>query len=121
MRGLGAPGAEAMLKAGWAEIVTAFCRGKKRFHLGGAAIEAADVADEGARKDRRHIDALKLVVESTDGAMDAHEQWLRAGRRAGDGGFETHELLPERTAFCLLIFAARFCPHRRHSGLLVMH
>jgi hypothetical protein len=30
-------------------------------------------------------------------------------------------LLPERTAFCLLIFAARFCPHRRHSGLLVMH
>lgn len=105
-----------MLKAGWAEIVAALSRGMKRVHVRRAAIEAAYAADKGAREDRRHIDALKLVVEPAGGAVNTREEWLRAGRRAGDGCFETHELVPKRTAFCLLIFAARFCPHRHHSG-----
>lgn len=88
MSRFGATRAEPMLKAGGAQMVTALCGGMKRFHLGGAAIEAANVADEGARQKRRHVDALKLIVEPTDGAMNVQQEWLHGGRGAGYHGFQ---------------------------------
>lgn len=83
------------MKTGRAEMVPALSRRMKRLHLSRAAIEAANVADERAREEWRHIDALKLLVESTDGAVNGDQEWLCAGRRAGDRGFQTQELLPE--------------------------
>ena len=95
MSGLGASRVEPMLKAGRAKMVAALRGGMKRFHLGGAAIKAAHVADERPRQERRHIDVLKLVVDPADGAMNVHKERLHAGRGAGYRSFQSSELLPE--------------------------
>ncbi len=67
----------------------------KRFHLGGAAIKAANLAHDGAGQERRYIDALKLIVEPTDGAVNVHQEWLHVGRCAGNRGFQLQQALPE--------------------------
>ena len=41
----------------------------------------------------RHIDALKLIVERADGAVNIHKEWLRAGRRARNRRFQAQEVL----------------------------
>lgn len=95
MSGLGASRVETMLKAGGAKMVAALRGGMKRFHLGGAAIKAAHVADERPRQERRHIDVLKLVVDPADGAMNVHKEWLHATRGARYRSFQSSKLLPE--------------------------
>ena len=89
MSGFGASRAESMLKASGAKMVTALCGRMKRFHLGSPAIEAANVADEGAGQERRHIDALKLIVQLTDSAMNVQKERLRTGRCPGNRGFQS--------------------------------
>ncbi|ODT44258.1 MAG: hypothetical protein ABS70_05940 [Nitrospira sp. SCN 59-13] len=95
MGGLSASRTEPMLKASGAKMVPTLCGCMKRLHLGGAAIEAANMADEGAREEGRHIDALKLVVELTDGAVNVQEEGLHAGGRAGNRDFQSYKLLPK--------------------------
>lgn len=76
-------------------MITALRRGMERLHVCRAAIKAANVADERAGQERRHIDALKLFVEPTDGPVNVHQDWLRAGRCAGNRGFQLQQALPE--------------------------
>ena len=87
--GLGTSRPEPVLKAGRAQMVAALRRRMKRLHLGGPAIEAANMAHEGAGQERRHIDALQLIVESTGRAMNIQEEGLHAGRGAGNRGFQS--------------------------------
>ena len=47
--GFCAAGAEALMKAGRTEMVTALCRSMKRLHVRCSAIKTADLAHEGAR------------------------------------------------------------------------
>ena len=96
-------------------MIAALRGGMERFHLAGAAIKAANVADERAGQERRHIDALKLIVESTDGAVNVHKEWLYGGRCAGNRGFQLQQTLPEGPTFLLLLFAGRSRSHRRNS------
>ena len=87
--GLGASRPEPVLKAGGAQMVAALRGRMKRLHLGGPAIEAANLAHERARQERRHIDALQLIVEPTGRAMNVQEEGLHAGRGAGNRGFQS--------------------------------
>ena len=89
MSGLGASRAEPMLKAAGAEMIPALCRCMKRLHRGGSAIEAANLAHESAGQERRHIDALKLIVQLTDSAMNVQRERLRTGRCPGNRGFQS--------------------------------
>ena len=87
--GLGTSRPEPVLKAGRAQMVAALRRSMKRLHLGGPAIEAANMAHEGAGQERRHINALQLIVEPTGRAMNVQEEGLHAGRGAGNRGFQS--------------------------------
>ena len=89
MSGLSASRAEPMLKASGAKMVTALCGCMKRLHLGGAAIKAANVADEGAGQERRHIDALKLIVEPADGTVNVQKEGLHARCGARNRDFQS--------------------------------
>ena len=93
MSGLGASRAEPMLKAAGAEMIPALCRCMKRLHRGGSAIEAANLTHESAGQERRHIDALKLIVQPTGRAMNVQEEGLHAGRGAGNRGFQSEQVL----------------------------
>ncbi|MCC6965950.1 MAG: hypothetical protein IT391_06665 [Nitrospira sp.] len=67
----------------------------KRLHPGGPAIEAAQVADEGAGQERRDIDALQLIVQPTNGAVNVSEKWLYLDGGARNCRFQPQELLPK--------------------------
>ena len=65
-----AAGMESMLKTGRAEMVAALGRAVEGFHIAGAAIKTADLAYEGARQERRAIDALQLIMEPKGGPVN---------------------------------------------------
>lgn len=87
--GLGASRAEPILKAGGAQMVAALRGRMKRLHFGGPAIEAANLAHERAGQERRHIDALQLIVEPTDGAVNVQQEGLYASRGTGYRSFQS--------------------------------
>jgi hypothetical protein len=60
----------------------------KRFHAGGAAIKAANLAHDGARQDRRGIDSLELIVQPAGTAVNVHKEWLDSGCCAGNRSFQ---------------------------------
>lgn len=95
MRGSGASGAKAMLEAAWAEMVTALLRGMERFHLSGAAIKAANQADDGARQGRRGINTLELIVQPASGVINACEQSLYPRDCTGDRRLEHRQATVE--------------------------
>ena len=74
--GSGASRAEPLLKTGRAEMKAALCGGMKRFHVGGAAIEAANMADESRVGEASHRCAE--VDRGAGGwAVNIHKEWLR--------------------------------------------
>ena len=106
MSGLCAAAAEALLKAGRAEVVTALSRAVERFHVGCSAIKTADLAHEGARQKRRGIDALELVMEPKGGPVNVRQERLYIGRCACDDGFQLREALAKGSTFCLSFLPA---------------
>jgi hypothetical protein len=67
----------------------------KRVHVRGAAIEAADSADDGSRQERCDVDALQLVVQTASGVINACEQSLYPGDCTGDRRLEHRQAIVE--------------------------
>ena len=53
------------------------------------------MADEGAGQERRDIDALQLIVQPTNGAVNVPEKWLYLDGGARNCRFQPQELLPK--------------------------